>query len=121
MTTTNSTGVVSAKPDADEVDVGLDHLLKVALERHLDRAVCAIESMISRLEAGDTTLGAGEVTKAIQDYRKAHTTAFEERKRYDELRAKFAGGAARGVLDMGAARAAIVDRLARLRAAAGAG
>lgn len=88
---------------------------RIAAEQ-FERAMARINHAIRELEQ-DPSRAAKEVIEESRLLRKALENIYEERKRIRSL-AGGDGGAASGVLDLGAARAEIGRRLACLRAAA---
>lgn len=86
--------------------------LVVEAEAQLLRAGRRLGELVDRLEAGDLT-AAGEVPAVVATLDKALGAVFSERARRER---NGGSSAAAGQLDLGAARAEIERRLARLRA-----
>ncbi|WP_139267105.1 hypothetical protein [Celeribacter indicus] len=98
-------------------DAGEDRMI-VAF-RQFDRAILVIDRAIERIVADDPDV-AFVLPKSFKELKAALETAQVERRRLDELRRKD-GELQRGEIDFDAARAEVLDRLARLKAAGGAG
>lgn len=81
-------------------------------ERNFVRAIKALDTALEQLEAG-VVVPPASLKNALSEYRKASNLAFEERKRINEQRRK-EGGLVTGDVDLGAAKAEILDKLARL-------
>ena len=87
--------------------------LVVEAEAQLLRAGRRLGELVDRLDAGDLT-AAGEVPAAVATLDKALGAVFSERARRERNGGSSAATA--GQLDLGAARAEVERRLARLRA-----
>ncbi len=90
-----------------------EDLLEVA-QRHFARAILALDSATTRLEAGEDVLPV-EMRAAAKDMRSAMDALFNERKRVDTGRKTDAGIVLDYGLDFGAARDEIRCLLDRIR------
>ncbi|MCV6598454.1 MAG: permease [Mangrovicoccus sp.] len=105
----------------EQEDVSEDRMFKEA-NAMFHRAVCALGDLVQRIEAGEMELDA-EAKQVIRALDNSSGLVLKERQRFDDRKSKQIGAAAGGcvALDFDAARVEIGRRLARLRAAEGAG
>ncbi len=96
-----------------------DEILLIA-ERHFRRMLERIDLIIVELKESET-VAAKEAQAAVRDLSKAVQTIFDERTKFEKLRNLKAGAVHHVAFDFDAARDEIGRRMARLRAARGAG
>ena len=105
-----------ATPPEGETPAGYDPVL--ATIRLLDQTAAALERVMAHVEAGEFGK-LDELLKEQAALRRALTAAITERQHAQKIRREEAASEGRDVLDLGAARAEVGRRLARLRASEG--